>query len=101
MIVSDAGGIELDLRATLEYNPSEDDITHIVEAGDTLHGLAAGYYNGMPNPATLWWVIADYQPVPIIDPTVVLTPGDLIIIPSPSAVQGALFGLLEDESVLV
>lgn len=101
LIATEDEGIEIDLRPRLEYDPGEDDIAHVVTVGDTLHSLAATYFAGMPNPETLWWIIADYQPEPIIDPTISLTPGDIIVIPSRSAVQGALIGQLEDEAVMV
>jgi hypothetical protein len=66
-----------------------DDITmHVIEAGDTLHSLADLYYGSEnSNSATYWWLIADFQPEPIQDPTIALEPGDIILIPPISIVQ--------------
>lgn len=55
---------------------------HIVRAGDTLHSLAAKYFPNYPFPARLWWVISDFQIPTIVDPTIQLTPGSVMIIPS-------------------
>lgn len=89
--------LKLSLRARLEYDQEDEDIIHEIAPGDTLWTLAAQYFDGMPYSHTLWWAIADYQPDPIIDPTVQLEPGELIVIPSPVLVQDALSGLLEED----
>lgn len=77
----------MDLRPRIEYIGGYDEILHKVVLGDTLHNLALRYYNGMPNPASLWWAIADFQPEPINDPTVRLEPGTWLVIPSADMVQ--------------
>jgi hypothetical protein len=59
--------------------------------GDTVFTLAARHFAGMPRPAGLWWVICDFQPQPIIDPTVRLRPGALVVIPSARTVQEQIF----------
>ena len=101
LIKDDDDTLILDLRAKLEFQESSDDILHIVQKGETLHTLAATYYQGFPNAATLWWAIADYQPEPIIDPTLELQEGQVIIIPAADAVQDGLFGILEEDNVVV
>ncbi len=55
-----------------------------VKERDHLHGLAGFYFNvaGILRPSDLFWVIADFQPVPIFDPTIKLTPGSTMHIPS-------------------
>lgn len=101
VIKDEDGYIYVDLRARLEFQESSDDILHISTEGETLHTLANRYYQGSPNPASLWWAIADYQPEPIQDPTVALAAGRIIIIPSGAAVQEAVLGLLEEDNVVV
>jgi hypothetical protein len=97
-IIKDARGrLLLSLRPRLEYDQEDEDIIHEVAPGDTLWTLAAQYFNGIPFAHTLWWAIADYQPDPIIDPTVRLEPGSLVVIPSPTLVQDALSGILEED----
>lgn len=97
-IVKDASDrLKLSLRARLEYDQEDDDIVHEVAPGDTLWTLASQYFNGMPYANTLWWAIADYQPEPILDPTVRLEPGTLVVIPSPTLVQDALSGILDED----
>lgn len=95
----DDGYIYTDLRARLDYQGLSDDIIHIVSAGETLQSLAATYFQGMPFAAQLWWAIADYQPEPINDPTVLLTEGSVITIPSAAAVQEALYAIVDEEGV--
>lgn len=55
---------------------------HVAAEGDTLSTLAARYFVGQARAAGFWWVIADFQPEPIHDPTISLTPGRLLYIPS-------------------
>lgn len=64
---------------------------HVVQEGDTLQSLAFKYFQGMPRPAGLWWIIADFQPDPIHDPTVRLAVGRMLYIPSLRTVQEEIF----------
>jgi nucleoid-associated protein YgaU len=64
-----------------------DNRRHLVKQGDTLHALASQFFAKLPRPAGLWWVIADFQPEPIHDPTRKLTPGRVLVIPSLRTVQ--------------
>lgn len=64
------------------YRDFADNREHVVREGDTLFTLAGQYFAPLPRPAGLWWVIADFQPEPIHDPTLALAPGRVLIIPS-------------------
>lgn len=82
----------LTAREKYRYEPREDNIIHQVRGNESLHRLAARYYAALSDPpefsaAQLWWVIADYQPQPIHDPTIKLAEGSTLIIPSLRAVQ--------------
>lgn len=69
--------------------PREDDILHDVVDGDSLESLAATYYEGMVTtmPSNmLYWIIADYQDEPILDPFQVLPGGTVLRLPSRVAV---------------
>jgi len=78
-------------RIPFEYRDLEDNVHHIVGEGDTLHSLAAQFFEPLPRPAGLWWVIADFQPEPIHDPTIKLTVGTTIIIPSVRTIEEVVF----------
>lgn len=64
------------------FRAIQDTRVHIVQEGETLWTLAAKFYKGLPRPAGFWWVIADFQPDPIIDPTLELQRGRSLFIPS-------------------
>lgn len=68
-----------------------DNIQHKVSQGDTLQSLASRYFKGLPRPAGLWWAIADFQPEPIHDPTIQLTPGSIVVVPSIRTVLEDIF----------
>jgi hypothetical protein len=53
-----------------------------VVQGDTLWGLAGRYFAPLNRACGYWWVIADFQPDPIIDPTLGLEEGRVLFIPS-------------------
>lgn len=83
--VKDAEG-HLVLHGTEPYRfkAFADTREHLVRDGDTLYTLAGAYYRkaNIPRPSGLWWVIADFQPSPIHDPTLQLDLGRILYIPS-------------------
>lgn len=70
---------------------------HRVAEGDTLQILAYRYFQGVKlsgslGPEHLWWIIADFQPVPILDPTIDLEVGRLLYIPGVPVIKRKVFG---------
>jgi len=78
-------------REPYRYRNLRDNRVHVVIDGDTLQHLAARYFKGVPNACRLWWVIADFQPTPIFDPTLALQAGTTLIVPSTRTVLEKLF----------
>jgi len=91
--LDDLGEDELFLteRKSFPFEQLSDSEAHVVEAGDTLWTLAGRYYRGLPRPSGLWWVIADFQPQPIHDPTVELAVGSIVVVPSLRVVEERVF----------
>lgn len=90
------GAVFLTDRERFLYVELADNISHIVVDGDSLHSIAAQNYAELSDPphfsgASLWWAIADFQPIPIHDPTIVLTSGTTIIVPSLRTVMDKIF----------
>ena len=73
------------------YRDFEDTREHVVRQGDTLFTLAGRYFASLPRACGLWWMIADFQPDPIHDPTVSLTPGRVLLIPSVRTLNEEIF----------
>lgn len=70
-------------RTPFRFRPLGDTITHIVKDGESLYQIAGMYYRyAFERPAGLWWVIADFQPDPIFDPTIALVAGSILFVPS-------------------
>ena len=90
-----AGYIGLYDRVPYRFVDLVDNRTHLVKEGDSLWTLAGKYFASLgkdERPASsLWWVIADFQDPPIIDPTVRLSPGTTIVIPSEKTVSTRIF----------
>lgn len=78
-------------REPFRFQDFTDNEAHMVREGDTLHSLANSRYKGFVRPAGLWWIIADFQPAPIHDPTIALTPGRILFIPSQRTVSEEIF----------
>jgi len=78
-------------RIRFSFRTLSDNRTHVVKQGESLMTLAGRYYRGLPRPAGLWWVIADFQPQPIHDPTIELVPGQVLVIPSRRTVEELVF----------
>lgn len=87
----EAGRLYLTDREPYGYRDLPDNRVHLVAEGDTLQTLAAQYFSDLPDAALLWWVIADFQPDPIFDPTIALSPGSTLVIPSAQTVLGRIF----------
>jgi hypothetical protein len=95
----EAGRLSFAARTRLLWEDLEGVRAHVVKTGDTLWSLAMRYYKSVGQPgdgARLWWVIADFQPEPINDPTIALQDGEIVLIPPLSAVQTALAGAGSD-----
>jgi hypothetical protein len=81
-ILDSAAELKLTDRVPYRFRQFADTRQHIVREGDTLHNLAGRYFRSMARPAGLWWVIADFQPEPVVDPTIRLSPGTVVFVPS-------------------
>jgi hypothetical protein len=92
---SDDSVLYYSLRPRPWYVGGLGETLHKVQLGDTLMNLAQFYFKGFPDPARLWWIIADYQPEPINDPTIVLTPGSVVVIPPQNVVQDWLMSVTD------
>jgi hypothetical protein len=69
-------------REPYRYRELPDSRQHVVQEGETLFSLAGRYFAPLPRPAGLWWVVADFQPEPVLDPTLALELGRVLVIPS-------------------
>ncbi len=78
-------------REPFRFRSLPDNRQHVVQQGETLFSLAGRYFAPLPRPAGLWWVIADFQPDPVHDPTLSLDVGRAIFIPSVRVVTEEIF----------
>jgi hypothetical protein len=70
-------------RGFFYFQKFSDTVEHICTEGETLFNLAAMYYReAFPYANLMYWAIADFQPIPIIDATVVFKAGQVVYIPS-------------------
>lgn len=69
-------------REPIEFEDDVENTTYVIRAGDTLQTIANKFFVGFPNPPSMWWIIAEFQIVPIKDPTLRLVPGSVLTIPS-------------------
>jgi hypothetical protein len=83
--------VHLTDRVRFGYKQYTDNVLHTVVEGDDLFRLAGYYYASIPRGCGLWWVIADFQPEPIHDPTIALLPGTILVVPSVRTVIERVF----------
>ena len=69
-------------REPYRFREHTDTRVHIVAQGDMLFGLAGRYFAPLPRACGFWWVLADFQPDPIVDPTLELEVGRRLLVPS-------------------
>lgn len=87
-------------REPISFIDDRDNFIHLVEAGDTLESLAERFFDGFPDAANMWWVLAEFQPTPIQDPTLRLRPGSMLIVPSSTIVSNLVAVEPPSESVV-
>jgi hypothetical protein len=78
-------------REPFRFRALPDNRQHVVKEGDTLFSLAGRYFAPLPRPAGFWWVIAEFQPDPIHDPTLSLEIGRVVLVPSVRTVVEEVF----------
>jgi hypothetical protein len=77
-VVDAAGCTWLTAVNPYRYVDFPDNEPYTVKDGETLGGLAFDHYGD----ANLYWVIMDFQPEPLHDPTIALEAGSVLILPS-------------------
>lgn len=74
-------------RVPFRFRHFTDNRSYVVSEQDTLFSLAWRFFSPLPDASQFWWVIADFQPEPIVDPTRVLVAGRHVVIPSVRVLQ--------------
>ena len=90
-VLDDGGRLFLTEREPFRFRSLPDSRQHVVQQGDTLFSLAGRYFAPLPRPSGLWWVLADFQPEPIHDPTLALDLGRVVFIPSVRVITEEVF----------
>jgi hypothetical protein len=91
--VRDAEGVLLlTEREPYRYKAHTDNRVHVVVQGDTLWDLAGRYFAPLPRACGFWWAIADFQPDPIVDPTLELEAGRRLFVPSRRVLTDVILG---------
>lgn len=86
------GNLFISERVPFRFIELDDTTEYTANAGDTWASLAFAYYGSIEDAASLLWnVIPDFQPVPIVDPTINIVPGAIIYIPSLQTVETLIF----------
>ncbi|KKN87416.1 hypothetical protein LCGC14_0258710 [marine sediment metagenome] len=88
------GTILLSEYEPFRYVDRDDNIVHAATEGDSWFTLAQMYYWMISiRAAGLYWIGCDFQPVPVVDPTLAIQGGTTIILPSAAVVRSEILGL--------
>ena len=90
-VLDDDDNLLLTEPEPFRFRELADNRVHIAADGDTLFTLAHRFFDGLPRPAGLWWIIADFQPDPILDPTLKLARGRAMFLPSVRTITDEVF----------
>ena len=91
--VHDAGGLlHLTDREPYRFRAHADNRVHVAVQGDTFWALAGRYFAPLPRACGYWWAVADFQPDPVVDPTLLLDPGRRVFIPSLRVLTDVVLG---------
>jgi hypothetical protein len=81
----------LDEREPFRFRDEPDNKFHTAHDGDTWWGLAWKFFPGFPDKALMWRLLCEYQPEPVVDPTIKIETGRRIAIPSERLVRTKVF----------
>lgn len=81
----------LDEREPFRFRDESDNRFYTTKEGDTWWGLAWRFFTGFPNRSLLWWLLCEYQPEPVVDPTIVIPAGTTVVIPSERLLRTKVF----------
>lgn len=90
--IDEAGRVLFNEREPYRFTRHADTREHVVKQGETLFGLAGAYFSALPRGCGYWWAIAEFQPDPILDPTLALEPGRKLYIPSARVLTDIILG---------
>ena len=88
----------LGLNVPFSYREHPENRLYTVREGDTWSTIAFKAYGNISasvpdySPARLYWVIANFQPIPSLDPFVVLRPGLVLVIPGRGLLTSEILG---------
>jgi len=87
-----AGRLSLTEREPYRYRAHPDNRVHVVAEGESWFDLAGLYFAPLPRACGFWWAIADFQPDPVVDPTLALELGTIIHVPSLRLLTDVILG---------
>lgn len=92
-VQEDDGTVVLMLPERLPHEDLDGTTLHIVSEGERVYDLANLYYKRTARSAVdMWDVIAQFQPTPILDPSVPLKVGTEVYIPPDDYVEEVAYG---------
>lgn len=91
--LTDGGLYVLEDREPFRYTPRDDNVMLVAAEGDTWESMAQRLYDGISERACgLYWIGLDFQPTPVVDPTIPIRPGTVVHWPSTIVVINEIFG---------
>ena len=87
----DDGNYYLDDREPYRFENEIDNLVIEAKEGDMLWHIAHKAFAGERRPCGYWWAIAEYQPDPIIDPTIQFSANQKIVSPSKRVLNNKIF----------
>ena len=88
VLTDEDGKSYLSERSPFGYRASPDNLERVVVDNDTWWSIAGLWYRDLaPNPSMLFWIVCDYQPVPVVDPTLAIPAGVTVYGPHPDVVK--------------
>lgn len=89
----DDGSVVYRLPERLRYLPMDGTISHVCVNGELLWDIAVLYYGRWRSRALdLWEVLAQFQPSPILDASVPLKSGKVILVPPVEYIEEIAYG---------
>uniref|UniRef100_A0A6H1Z9L9 Uncharacterized protein n=1 Tax=viral metagenome TaxID=1070528 RepID=A0A6H1Z9L9_9ZZZZ len=85
---ADDGKLYVSLPERLPFDGGDDGIPHVCTGNENVLDICLAYFRGIyQDPVDKWWIVAQAQNDPVVDPLVPLRKGTILVIPSISYIE--------------
>ncbi len=96
-LIDSSGRLFASEREPLRFRDDPDNLLHTTKTGERWWHIAHRFYREVSdNAGLLYWVVCDYQVPPVLDPTLAIPEGTIVVAPSQNVVLNEIIAFVVD-----